>query len=136
MSPLGLEGPGHPQYAGRSIGRGCSHGSFSSMGKADRRNSPRRSLDTARERRIRGPSSRRDGRVAHLSSRVVAEQSTFWVDGLLVHTVLHPPARPLGFVAWLDNQYAVATPRGVLRFGTVASGPQWFELDSVAIEHQ
>src|SRR5258708_38785846 len=22
-----------------------------------------------------------------------------------------PPTRPLGFVAWLDNQYAVATPR-------------------------
>lgn len=62
-------------------------------------------------------------------------KATFWVDGLLVHTVLHPPARPLGFVAWLDNQYAVATPRGVLRFGTVASGPQWFELDSVKIEH-
>jgi hypothetical protein len=61
---------------------------------------------------------------------------TFWVDGLLVHTVLHPPARPLGFVAWLDNQYAVATPRGVLRFGTVASGPQWFELDSVIIERR
>ncbi len=63
-------------------------------------------------------------------------KATFWVDGLLVHTVLHPPARPLGFVAWLDNQYAVATPRGVLRFGTVASGPQWFELDSVIIERR
>ncbi|HVB21429.1 MAG TPA: family 16 glycosylhydrolase [Ktedonobacteraceae bacterium] len=63
------------------------------------------------------------------------DKATFWVDGLLVHTVLHPPTRPLGFVAWLDNQFAVATPRGVLRFGTVASGPQWFELDSVMIVH-
>lgn len=63
-------------------------------------------------------------------------KATFWVDGLLVHTVLHPPARPLGFVAWLDNQYAVATPRGILRFGTVASGPQRFELDSVIIERR
>lgn len=62
-------------------------------------------------------------------------KATFWVDGLLVHTVLHPPVRPLGFIAWLDNQYAVATPRGILRFGTVTSGPQWFELDSVKIEH-
>ncbi|MEO8972930.1 MAG: hypothetical protein ABI406_15190 [Ktedonobacteraceae bacterium] len=60
----------------------------------------------------------------------------FRVNDLLIHTVLHPPSRPLGFVAWLDNQYAVATPRGVLRFGTVASGPQWFELDSVMIERQ
>ena len=62
------------------------------------------------------------------------DKATFRVDDRLVHTVLHPPSRPLGFVAWLDNQYAVATPRGILRFGTLASGPQWFELDSVIIE--
>src|SRR5438132_8148471 len=58
----------------------------------------------------------------------------FWVDDQLVLRVPNPPIRPLGFVAWLDNQYAIATPRGVLRFGTVASGTQWFELDSVSIE--
>ncbi len=62
------------------------------------------------------------------------ETATFWVDGSLVLQVPRPPTRPLGFVAWLDNQYAIATPRGVLRFGTVASGPEWFELDSVRIE--
>jgi hypothetical protein len=61
-------------------------------------------------------------------------EALFWVDGILVLRALQPPARPLGFVAWLDNQYAVATPRGVLRFGTVASGPQWFELDSIKID--
>ena len=60
--------------------------------------------------------------------------ATFWVDDTLVLRVPHPPTRPLGFVAWLDNQYAVATPRGVLRFGTVSSGPQWFDIDSVSIE--
>ena len=58
----------------------------------------------------------------------------FWVDDQLVLRVPNPPIRPLGFVAWLDNQYAIATPRGVLRFGTVASGPQWLELDSLSIE--
>lgn len=63
-------------------------------------------------------------------------EAAFRVDERLVQTVLNPPTRPLGFVAWLDNQYAVATPRGVLRFGTTASGPQWFELDSVSIEQQ
>ena len=57
-----------------------------------------------------------------------------WVDDSLVLRIPQPPKRPLGFVAWLDNQYAIATPRGTLRFGTVASGPQWFELDSVRIE--
>jgi hypothetical protein len=60
--------------------------------------------------------------------------ATFWVDGMLVLHASRPPTHPLGFVAWLDNQYAIATPRGELRFGTVDSGPQWFELDSVCIE--
>lgn len=62
------------------------------------------------------------------------DEALFWVDGILLLQVPRPPTRPLGFVAWLDNQYAVATPRGVLRFGTVASGPQWFELDSIKID--
>jgi hypothetical protein len=58
----------------------------------------------------------------------------FWVDDQLVLIAPNPPLRPLGFVAWLDNQFAVATPRGILRFGTVASGPQWLEMDSIRIE--
>ena len=60
--------------------------------------------------------------------------ASFWVDNTLVLHSPQSPTRPLGFVAWLDNQYAVATPRGVLRFGTISSGPQWFEMDSVKIE--
>ena len=63
-----------------------------------------------------------------------AEEVAFRVDEALVLRAAHPPTRPLGFVAWLDNQYAVATPRGTLRFGTVATGPEWLELDSVKIE--
>jgi hypothetical protein len=58
----------------------------------------------------------------------------FWVDDQLVLIAPNPPTRPLGFVAWLDNQYAVATPHGILRFATVASGPQWLEIDYVQIE--
>lgn len=61
-------------------------------------------------------------------------EALFWVDGVLTLRVVQPPTRSLGFVAWIDNQYAIATPRGVLRFGTVASGPQWLELDSISIE--
>lgn len=60
----------------------------------------------------------------------------FWVDGHLVLRVPHPPVRPLGFVAWLDNQYAVATPRGVLRFGTVSTPEEWFEIDSIQIDRK
>jgi hypothetical protein len=61
-------------------------------------------------------------------------EALFWVDDKLMLRAPQPPTRPLGFIAWLDNQYAVATPRGILRFGAVASGPQWLEMDSVRIE--
>jgi hypothetical protein len=45
------------------------------------------------------------------------------------------PRGPLGFVTWVDNQFAVATPRGEFRFGTLdAPGKQWLELDWVEIE--
>lgn len=57
----------------------------------------------------------------------------FFVDGDLVLTVPDPPRGPLGFVAWVDNQYAVATPRGVFGFGTLASGPEWLEMDVLRI---
>jgi hypothetical protein len=61
------------------------------------------------------------------------DQARFWVDDVEILRVLQPPTRRLGFVAWLDNQYAVVSPRGIFRFGTVSSGPEWFELDSVNI---
>ncbi len=57
----------------------------------------------------------------------------FLVNGKEVLRAPNPPTRPLGFVAWLDNQFAVATPRGTLRFGTVSSGPQWFEMTKLSI---
>lgn len=59
----------------------------------------------------------------------------FWVDD---RHVLHAPVAPrgpLGFVAWLDNQYAIATPRG--RFGWGRLGvvePQWLEIADLEIE--
>ncbi len=63
-----------------------------------------------------------------------SDQAFFWVDEKLVLQTSQPPTRPLGFVAWLDNQYAIATPDGIKRFGTVNSGPQWLEMDFVKIE--
>lgn len=61
------------------------------------------------------------------------ERADFWVDGAQVLAAANPPAGPLGFVAWIDNQYAVATPTGSFRFGTVGAGPQWLEIDSIRI---
>jgi len=49
----------------------------------------------------------------------------FYVDGQSVLRAPHPPRGPLGCVAWVDNQFAVATPRGEFRFGTLdAPGTQ------------
>jgi hypothetical protein len=61
------------------------------------------------------------------------ERARFFVDGVEVLSVPEPPGGPLGFVAWIDNQYAVATPRGAFRFGTLASDPEWVELEYVRI---
>jgi hypothetical protein len=40
---------------------------------------------------------------------------TFVVDGATVHQSPYSPRGALGFLAWVDNQYAVVTPQG--RFG-------------------
>jgi hypothetical protein len=61
-------------------------------------------------------------------------EAIFWVDNQCVLRATLPPTRPLGFVAWLDNQYAIASPQGILRFGTVTTEPEWFELDALRIE--
>lgn len=63
-----------------------------------------------------------------------AKRAVFTVDGEHTLSVSNPPTRPLGFVAWLDNQYAVVTPRGVLHFGAASTNDEWFEIDSVRIE--
>jgi hypothetical protein len=62
------------------------------------------------------------------------ERATFRVEGVTALVVANPPAGPLGFVAWVDNQYAVATPRGELRFGTLASEREWVELERISIQ--
>lgn len=61
-------------------------------------------------------------------------ESIFWVDDELVLKTSQSPTRPLGFVAWLDNEYAIATPRGELRFGKGTSGTQWLDIDFIKID--
>jgi hypothetical protein len=61
------------------------------------------------------------------------ERAIFRVDGVVALIAPNPPPGPLGFVAWVDNQYAVATPRGELRFGAIASERESLELDSIRI---
>jgi hypothetical protein len=59
----------------------------------------------------------------------------FRVDGHQVHVSPCAPRGPLGFIAWMDNQYAVVTPQGRVRFGLVAtSGQQWLAIDQIEIQ--
>ncbi len=45
-----------------------------------------------------------------------------------------PPVDPLGFVAWIDNQYAVVSPEQGLRFGTLPlPAEQWMEIADLEI---
>ncbi len=54
---------------------------------------------------------------------------TFVVDGKTVLQADDAPRGPMGFVAWVDNQYAIVTPRGRLGWGLLdVSAPQWMEL--------
>ena len=63
-----------------------------------------------------------------------AQEALFSVDGTQVLRAPNPPARALGFVTWLDNQFAIATPRGKLRFGAVRTEAQWLEIMNLRIE--
>jgi hypothetical protein len=59
----------------------------------------------------------------------------FSVDGDLTLESESSPRGPLGFVMWLDNQYAVVTPWGRLGYGLLPSpSRQWMEVDTLLIE--
>jgi hypothetical protein len=61
--------------------------------------------------------------------------ATFAVDGDVALETPHSPRGPAGFVAWIDNQYAVVTPQGNLRFGVVpVEQEQSLVLEHVVIE--
>lgn len=62
-------------------------------------------------------------------------ETTFYVDDNILFKANSAPTKPLGFVAWLDNAYAVVTPRGELQFGRTTCGKQWLDMDSVKIEY-
>lgn len=61
-------------------------------------------------------------------------RARFWVDGALVLDTPFSPRGPLGMVLWIDNQYAVVTPRGVLRGGLLdAPGEQWLDIAELEV---
>lgn len=59
----------------------------------------------------------------------------FFIDDSMIHHVPFAPRGPLGFVAWLDNRYAILTPQGRVGRGLLATrGRQWLTLDQLKIE--
>jgi hypothetical protein len=64
-----------------------------------------------------------------------AEGALFAVDGETVLQTPYAPVGSTGFVAWIDNQYAIVTPQGKLGFGIVpVEHEQWLTLEQVKIE--
>ncbi len=62
-------------------------------------------------------------------------EARFSVDGEPVLESASSPGGPLGFVMWLDNQYALVKPWGRLGYGLLdAPGRQWMEVDTLSIK--
>jgi hypothetical protein len=99
---------------------------------------------------IRGPVMRLARRFVHAQEKLLPSELSewheyrldwnidgvaFWVDGKLELLTDIEPRPPLGLVIWIDNQYAVASPQGGFRFGTLKTETtQWLEIESLEIE--
>ncbi len=63
------------------------------------------------------------------------DEARFSVDGVERLRSPAPPRGPLGFVLWLDNQFAIASETGRFGFGiTPVREEQWLEVDALALE--
>lgn len=59
----------------------------------------------------------------------------FWVDSELVLLADRPARGPLGFVAWIDNQFAQVSSQHGIRFGVLPTGrSQTLEIRQLTIE--
>jgi hypothetical protein len=64
-----------------------------------------------------------------------SDGATFTIDGRVAHEADTAPRGPLGFIAWMDNQYAIVTPQGQFRFGAVrVEREQALALEQVTVE--
>lgn len=64
----------------------------------------------------------------------LAGRAIFAVDGQVVHQAEHVAPGPLGFIVWIDNQYAIVTPQGRFKWGLLAApGEQSLEVCDIEI---
>jgi len=60
---------------------------------------------------------------------------SFLVDGETIFETPIVPHSPLGFVLWIDNQYAALPPVGSLAYGTLPSeSVSWLQVEGVKID--
>ena len=63
-----------------------------------------------------------------------ADSAAFFIDDELLRLAPTAPRGPLGFVLWIDNQFAAFPPGGKVRFGSLpAQEPVWLEVESLQI---
>lgn len=62
-------------------------------------------------------------------------EARFFVADKEILVAPAPPSGPLGFVAWIDNQYAIASTEGGFKFGVLpTSVPQRLQIRELRIE--
>lgn len=65
------------------------------------------------------------------------ERATFQIDGREIFETEIVPKGPLGFVLWVDNQFAAYPPDGRIKFGSLENPePAWIEVRELSINGQ
>jgi hypothetical protein len=59
---------------------------------------------------------------------------SFFLDEQIVLSTDISPQGPLGFVLWIDNQYAAWTPEGRMKYGTLPTPSDWLEVKDLTIQ--
>ena len=71
----------------------------------------------------------------HYALEWQTDEARFSVDGVERLRSPAPPSRPMGFVMWIDNQYAIASEAGQFGFGvSPLPEPQWLEVKDFRLE--
>jgi hypothetical protein len=63
-----------------------------------------------------------------------ADRVEFYLDDQLTFSTSLVPQGPLGFIIWIDTQFAAWTPNGRLKYGTLPSPANWIEFKEFSIQ--
>jgi hypothetical protein len=62
------------------------------------------------------------------------DRVVFEVDNIPVLETSVSPHPPLGFILWIDNQFAAFTPAGKISFGVLAHPEAWLEIEGLELK--